>query len=131
MRSIDEIINMLDWDNSEDIQNEGIKLAANVEHIDSFIQPLNKGKCIWENCAKVINNKSDEELTNYLSRLLLWLQDLNWPGAIVIMERLIKYQNKQYILQIINNDIIVAKRLNDTIWKENLLILKNEIENNE
>ena len=34
--------------------------------------------------------KSDEELKPYLYLLFEWLQDLNWPGAYVIFERLLK-----------------------------------------
>ena len=31
---------------------------------------------------------SDDRLEPYLPSLLEWLQDLNWPGALIIMDRL-------------------------------------------
>ena len=42
----------------------------------------------WECCAQVLCKKSDMVLEPYLSGPLEWLQDLNWPGALIILERL-------------------------------------------
>lgn len=44
---------------------------------------------MWNNCAKILSDKSDEELSPYLPELFRWLKDLNWPGAICIYDRLI------------------------------------------
>ena len=53
------------------------------------MQPIEYGWS-WENCAKVICEKTDEELNKYTCEMLEWLQDINWPGAFLIMERLEK-----------------------------------------
>ena len=86
MKEINEIFNMLNSNNDLKVQQEGIKLASNIDNIEHFIQPSLYGKCVWENCAKVLSLKDDDILKPYLFDLLVWLQDLNWPGAIIILE---------------------------------------------
>ena len=46
-----------------------------METIIPFIQPLTPrhNKNVWENCAAIIAEKSDEELETYLTELLEWL----------------------------------------------------------
>ncbi|MBQ9119946.1 MAG: DivIVA domain-containing protein, partial [Lachnospiraceae bacterium] len=38
--------------------------------------------------ALILAEKSDEELSPHLIQLMEWLQDLNWPGAVCIQDRL-------------------------------------------
>ena len=47
-----------------EIQSKGIALAENAETVRSFIQPLTPehNKNVWENCAVIIAEKSDEKL---------------------------------------------------------------------
>lgn len=40
--SIDEIMEMLDWNNPEEIQERGVKIAKNVRTISAFMQPDGK-----------------------------------------------------------------------------------------
>lgn len=42
LSDIDTIMNMLDWNNSSDEQNRGIKLAENIESINVFYNLLIK-----------------------------------------------------------------------------------------
>ena len=82
---------MLNWNNDQYVQKMGIELANQVEDISLLIQPMNfGGKAIWDNCANVLIQKSDQQLEPYLILLLEWLQDLNWPGALKILDRLKK-----------------------------------------
>ena len=99
MTNIDEIYDLFTWDNSyspeEYCQREqqGLELAKDVKYLFPFLQPFLpnfKSKSIWESCAKVIADRSDEELVPYLPFLFEWLQDLNWPGAEIILNRLAK-----------------------------------------
>lgn len=39
--------------------------------------------------------KSDEELEPYLISLFEWVQDMNWPGATLIFNRLLMYKDKE------------------------------------
>ena len=91
MVDITDIMDMLDWHMSSEIQSEGISLARKTETITPFIQPLTPrhNKNVWGNCAIIIAEKSDQDLEPYLIELLEWLQDMNWPGAYLIYDRLI------------------------------------------
>ena len=74
--SIDEIFAMLSWDSSEELQKIGLDEARKVKHLSVFLQPL-ESKSVWENCAKVLIEKSDFELERYLVDMFKWLQDMN------------------------------------------------------
>lgn len=93
---INNLFSMIDCNNTPEIQNKGIEIAKKVTDISPLILPVSPkyNKNVWENCAKIIANRSDEFLVPYLSDILEWLQDLNWPGAFVIVERLKKFNSK-------------------------------------
>ena len=99
MTNIDEIYDLFTWDNTDtpeeysQREKQGLELAKGVKNLFPFLQPFlpnGKSKSVWESCAKVIADRSDEELVPYLSFLFEWLQDLNWPGAEIILDRLAK-----------------------------------------
>lgn len=94
---IDYIMDLIDWNQSLNDQEKGIRLAKDIETINAFIQPCNKkhNKNVWENCAKILSDKTDEELSPYLVELLHWIQDLNWPGALIILDRLKIFSGKR------------------------------------
>ena len=97
-----EIMDMLDWNMPLEIQLEGISLARNIKKIASFIQPLTPkyNKNVWLNCAVIISERSDEEIKPYLPEVLEWLQDMNWPGAFCILNRLQKYSDLKVNLRL-------------------------------
>lgn len=87
MQDINKIYNMLNWENPSEIQLEGIRLAKKISDLSSLIQPP-AAPSVWEHCANILSEKSDVELEPYLDSLLEWLEDLNWPGALTILNRL-------------------------------------------
>lgn len=87
MNDINTIYNMLSWEKSHEIQLEGIRLAREIDDLSLLIQPP-ANPSVWETCAEILREKTDFELEPYLKSLLEWLQDLNWPGALIILERL-------------------------------------------
>ena len=125
MINITEIMDMLDWHMPFGIQNEGISLARNIETIIPFIQPLapKHNKNVWENCAVIISERSDEEIKPHLPEVLEWLQDMNWPGAFCILNRLQKYSDKNSLCNAINVCIEKAKKCRDEVWESNLRLL--------
>lgn len=56
----------------------------------------------WKNCAIVLSEKSAEELAPYLDDLLRWLQDINWEGALTVLNRLKHYYDESLAISIEN-----------------------------
>ena len=128
MVNIDYIMDLLDWNNSIEKQEQGINLAKEVKCINVFLQPgsYHYGKNVWDNCAKILAARSNEELSPYLIELMAWLQDMNWPGAFCILDRLQKYED----IDSLNKGLMIclrkAKMLNDETWECNLnMLLQN------
>ena len=126
MVNIDYIMGLLDWNNSIEKQEQGISLAKEVKCINVFLQPgsYHYGKNVWDNCAKILAARSNEELSPYLIELMAWLQDMNWPGAFCILNRLKKMVNEQLFRHSYAICLKCAKALNDEVWESNLKILK-------
>lgn len=97
----------------------GINEAQKLKNIYPFIQPIlasgSSSKSVWGPCAKVISLRSDEELESYLFLLFEWLQDMNWPGADIIYERLlmIPFTKLELTLQLCRRQ---AVKMDDHIW---------------
>lgn len=129
MVDILEILDMIDWRKPSETQSKGISLASKFENIVPFIQPLTPkhNKNVWENCAVIISQKSDEEIKPYLVELLEWLQDTNWPGALCILDRLCKYSDNNTILEAINTCIQKAEENKDDVWNSNLHLLLSNV----
>ena len=127
MTDIAEILDMLDWHMPTEIQSKGIALARESDEIIPFIQPLTlrHNKNVWENCALIISEKSDEKLKPYLVELLEWLQDMNWPGAFCVLERLKKYADNNTLCQAVNVCVEKAKVDDNDVWKSNLHLIIN------
>ena len=128
MIDVTEIMSMLDWNMPLEIQSKGISLAKKIETIIPFIQPLTPkyNKNVWENCAIIIADKSDEKLKPHLLELLEWLQDMNWPGAFCILDRLQKYTDNNSLHSAINICVQKAKGCNDEVWEGNLYLIMQE-----
>lgn len=118
MADIDRIMYLIDWNRSPDEQQMGISLARKVNCIKAFFQPFGPGfgKNVWENCATIICERSDEDLIPYISDMLLWLKDLNWPGAEQIQQRLIGFQDVIILATILNHRIPDIEKLGETSW---------------
>lgn len=127
MVNIDYIMDLLDWNNGLEKQKEGIRLAKEVKCINVFLQPCDKyyNKNVWDNCAIILSERTDEELSPYLIELMEWLQDMNWPGAFCILERLQKYKKSKSFHFAFNVCLKRAQALDDDIWESNLRMIKN------
>lgn len=124
MIDIDEIMDMLDWNNSVDEQIKGVELAKKIKHLSVLFQPI-ENKSIWENCARVIISKSNQELELYLISMFEWLKDMNWPGAYLIYDRL-KSMPEQLITFAYSICLSMAEQTCDYSWKQVLKDFKKE-----
>lgn len=126
MCNIDQIMDMLDWNNPPEIQEKGRALARDVRCINVFIQPGHPGhvKNVWDNCALILAERSDVELRPYIPNLLQWLIDINWPGAYCIEDRLVAFEDDKWLNCFLEDYIHVAKVLNEEMWLTSLLELQ-------
>ena len=111
---IDTLFEMMDEDQPTEVQEEAIREARKIKSLSVFMQPI-EYKLSWKNCAKVICEKTDEELNSYIYDMLEWLKDLNWPGAFLIMERLEK-MDPQLLLDVTIYEVKQALLLKDNEW---------------
>ena len=96
MIDIDYIMELFDWSNSEEEWKKGLELAKDVRCVSAFIQPgYPYGKRVWDKCAEVFCEKTDDEIEPYLLDLFEWLEDYNWPGALKIRDRLISFSGER------------------------------------
>ena len=123
-----KILHMLDWSQPQDIQEKGKEEARLIVDLAVLIQPFSEqyNKNIWGNCAEVLVEKKDKELEPYLSKLLEWLRDLNWPGALTVYNRLKRFTEKDALQRAIYYSIASAKEENDGVWEETLHQLARE-----
>ncbi|NLG26179.1 MAG: DUF5071 domain-containing protein, partial [Clostridiales bacterium] len=71
----------------------------------------------WDNCATLICELSDERLEALIPRLLVWLQDLNWPGACAIRNRLMALPISM-LKRPLEITALYADLMNDDMWIE-------------
>jgi hypothetical protein len=127
--SIDEIMDMLDSANPISIQEIGIELGKKIESINVFFQPANPKhvKNVWGNCAKILVSKPDDILVTYSKQLLEWLQDLNWPGALMILDRLKVFSSNEIFLYVFKKCVEQAVACGENMWLDYLSeLLENE-----
>ena len=114
-KDIDKIFEYLSWDSDDNTQCLGIQLAGQIKHISVLIMPI-ESKSTWENCAKVLANKSNETLQSYLFELFEWLKDMNWPGAELIYNRLLCVELDD-LVSAHQYSLSVAKQTQDHAWE--------------
>ena len=122
MLDIDTIFTMISNYDDEEMQKRGIEEGKRVKALSVFILPM-EGKVLWENCAKILISKSDKELECYFMSLFDWFQDLNWPGAYLIYDRLKTVPEKE-LLPSFKIALLMAKKRHDTIWEQALMEFK-------
>ena len=94
---IKEIYKMLHWHSSFGDQLRGIKLAREIDDLSLLVLPCVDGesKSLWDNCARALFELSDDRLEKQLPGLLEWILDLNWPGALIILDRLMIFSGEK------------------------------------
>ena len=117
--TIDELYDALCWHPTGDIPPEVIEAAMEIRNLHVFVQPMldppERSKAVWDGCAMILARHSDEELNPHLYRLLEWLQDLNWPGAFTIRDRLLDMDRK-YLQSSLEYSLRQARKLDDDEW---------------
>lgn len=129
MADIDEIMYLIDWKRSDMEQKKGVAMARDISCLTAFFLPVGPGysKSVWDNCAIIITERSDEELEPHIDKMLFWLEDLNWPGAERIQRRLIQFKKLDVLRMCINAIVPVLDSLHKETWLRSLAeLLQNE-----
>lgn len=118
MEAIEKILPMLSWHNPPEVQREGVIRGQESLPMEWLFQPVLKGcsKELWENCAQILLQKSDQELEPWLLQCYLWLQDINWPGAETVLARLRRYENQAQLADARNRAAAMAAAIGDAEW---------------
>lgn len=119
---------MLHWRSPYGMQLKGMKLAKELDDISPLIQPL-PHVSVWDGCARVLYEMSDEILEPHLIKLMEWIQDLNWPGATIILDRLKIFSGEKLKMPFLQSVENAMNPKNDEgfKWIDNLSeLLENE-----
>lgn len=75
------LIQKLEWGTPEEEKESAIRKLQfiNDDELHLLLQPFSKAH--WDGAAKVIINLGYPRVKSILPGLLIWIQDLNWPGA--------------------------------------------------
>jgi hypothetical protein len=113
------IFKNLSWNASLDSQMEAINEIVSMTNLNpnDLIQPI--GKEYWENAARVLSLIGYPRIEEVIPDLFNWLQDLNWPGALIIKE-LLKSLSKDVVIQHLEYAASKALSIDDSTWLSNL-----------
>lgn len=118
MNNIDTIMRLLNWNCSKIEQEKGIAMAREVRCIKVFFQPPGPdfSKSVWENCARIVCEKKDDELIPYTTDMLMWIQDLTWPGAERILLRLQEFSDTSVLAMTITEMLPALIAIEEIPW---------------
>ena len=96
------------------IRDDGFDLAK-------LIRPLKREDC-WHFCALTIHEIKNELLYRHTYEMLKWLQDITWPGAVIVMEKLATFPPN-----ILEPNLIKAKHAaeltEDSFWMYSMYMI--------
>jgi len=125
MKNAKYLINDLNWNKPQKIQDNAIEKLIDIDEKELYllVRP-SKDKSCWENAAKVLEKIGYPKNKSILAELLIWLQDMNWPGAVIVFDILIA-ANKEDLIPYIENALKKANEERDYIWITSLKELIN------
>lgn len=115
----ENIFKNLSWNAPLDSQKRAINEIASIVNLNpnTLIQPLSKE--YWENAARALSMIGYPRIEEAIPGLFNWLQDLNWPGALIVMD-LLKSLPKEVIIRHLESAVSEAFSTDDDIWLINL-----------
>lgn len=116
-----DILKNLSWDSTAEQKKSGFIAALQENEHKYLLQPIDYPSS-WDNAAIVFLMLSDEEIEPYLFNLLEWIQDINWPGATWILDRLQRV-SAEFLVRPLESAAKMASNNNDEIWLGAISIL--------
>jgi len=116
MKSIEQEIENLDWNIDKRLQIKAIKELEKIDDRDIGLLIMPRiGKRVWENASKVFLGMDRNRIERIFPLLFEWLMDLNWPGALNIIEVLSNVP-ADTLLPIIKEKLLEAEKDKDFQW---------------
>lgn len=100
----ENIIEMLNCDNSGEVQQKGIELALAENDLD-FVMYHSSDPAYATNCAKIITSLDYDKCKKYIGDLFTWIESFNNVGAEDIYDYLKKAPE-----EIIFEELVLAKK---------------------
>lgn len=110
-----DLISLLDCNLPPKIQEEAINKILKLSDFNPqiLLQPM--GKEHWENAAKILKDMDYKKIIHLSPYLFEWIQDLNWPGAYIIIEMLSSFPKEQ-LVPYLEDAVRIALKTNDEQW---------------
>lgn len=93
----------------------------------TFLIERDYDKTLWDSSARFIKSIDSNELRGFEKPLLIWLQDLNWPGFRQVIEVLADFP-PETINRAVNETVLQIKEKDDELWLAGIKVLCNENE---
>ena len=106
---INDIYAKLSFGETEMIEELSDLVARDPCDIIFFLQTPTR-KDLWHSEASVIVRQDDSIIERYIMNLLDWLFDLNWPGADLLYDRIVKMPANSKIDRAITETIAYASK---------------------
>jgi len=95
-------------------ENELIIKYADSEY-NNEIFCITGRKIFWDIEAKILIKRGYPRIKDVLSKMFVWLQDVNWPGALEI-KKFLSSIDKEIIIPHLEEVTITAIKENDIVW---------------
>ena len=114
-----KLLENLSWEMPKEVQEKTIKEIVTLKelNLEELLQPIDKK--YWKNCAEVLYEIGYPKIKKIIPGLLIWLQDINWPGANIVIELLMKVPKNELVFYI-EESTKVALKNSDEMWLDNL-----------
>ena len=120
-------INELIGDENSDTYQKAVEYYINSPlpneyFLQQFRKPYPEPFChkkYWEAFARILVGRGLPRIFDVVCEMLVWWQDLNWPGFSTVKNYFLKYRSE--VLDDVKKVCIEAAKEKDTIWLINLL----------
>mgnify|MGYP002646580570 CR=1 FL=1 len=112
---INTLLKDLSWNAAIEEQKKAVDLLTDLDDYDMMclVHPIDKS--CWENASQVLKNKGVKKTYCIVNELFEMIQDINWPGAHLILD-LLKSYPKGVFMPAYENAIMKAYSSEDDLW---------------
>ena len=108
MEDVKKVYKMLDWKQPKEVQEEGRRLARNITDLSLLYDPVGASPYAFMVCWKILCEKEDDDLLQYLDDFLVYIKDANRMASDVVLSRLLVFSGNKlypYYMKAVNSAI--------------------------